>query len=106
MPDPALGGYEPYAGLSAHQAGRVQRIPVPSLLRSLLSEHLDPGYAAAAERRVCTAPRSRTSNWTWQILAGLLVTTVFAAAAAQAQSVAPATQETRQVLAAGGQNAQ
>jgi uncharacterized protein YlxW (UPF0749 family) len=108
MPDGerALGGYSPDAGRNAHQAGGPTLIPVPSLLRSLLSEHLDPGYAAAAERRVSTAPRSRTSNWAWQILAGLLVTTVFAAAAAQAQSVAPATQETRQVLAAGVQNAQ
>ena len=38
----------PDAGLSARQAAQVQKLPVPSLLRSLLSEHLDPGYAAAA----------------------------------------------------------
>ena len=48
MADQALGGYDPNAGLSAHDAGRPQLIPVPSLLRALLSEHLDPGYAAAA----------------------------------------------------------
>ncbi|HEY2449058.1 MAG TPA: hypothetical protein VGI49_09590, partial [Mycobacterium sp.] len=48
MADQALGGYDPNAGLSAHNAGRPQLIPVPSLLRALLSEHLDPGYAAAA----------------------------------------------------------
>ena len=108
MPDDgrALGGYSPDAGRNAHQAGAPTLIPVPSLLRSLLSEHLDPGYAAAAERRASTTPRSRASNWTWQILAGLLVTAVFAAAAAQAQSVAPAARETRGVLAAGVQNAQ
>ena len=51
MADQALGGYDPYAGLSAHEAGRPQFIPVPSLLRALLSEHLDPGYAAAAAKR-------------------------------------------------------
>ncbi|MDT7737924.1 MAG: hypothetical protein QOK09_1293, partial [Mycobacterium sp.] len=46
MTDHALGGYDPNAGLSAHDAERPQLIPVPSLLRALLSEHLDPGYAA------------------------------------------------------------
>lgn len=109
----ALGGYSPDAGRNAHRAGAPTLIPVPSLLRSLLSEHLDPGYAAAAERRAHdpdAAPgntrRTRATNWAWQVLAGLLVTAVFAAAAAQATSVAPATQETRQVLAAGVRNAQ
>ncbi len=102
----SLGGYSPDAGRNAHEAGAPTLIPVPSLLRSLLSEHLDPGYAAAAERRTSRQPRGRASKWGWQILAGLLVTTVFAAAVAQAQSVAPATQETRQVLAAGVRNAE
>ena len=32
MAEQALGGYDPYAGLSAHEAGRPQFIPVPSLL--------------------------------------------------------------------------
>ncbi len=102
----ALGGYRRDAGRNAHEAGAPTLIPVPSLLRSLLYEHLDPGYAAAAERRASRQARGRASNWGWQILAGLLVTAVFAAAAAQAQSVAPATQETRQVLAAGVLNAE
>ncbi len=102
----ALGGYSPDAGRNAHEAGAPTLIPVPSLLRSLLSEHLDPGYAAAAERRNSHAPRSAAATWSWQILAGLVVTAVFAAAAAQAQSVAPATQTTRQVLAAGVRNAE
>ena len=44
----ALGGYDPASGRNAHEAGRPTLIPVPSLLRSLLSDHLDPGYAAAA----------------------------------------------------------
>jgi uncharacterized protein YlxW (UPF0749 family) len=102
----ALGGYSPDAGRNAHQAGAPTLIPVPSLLRSLLSDHLDPGYAAAAERRAAHEPVGRARNWGWQILAGLLVTAVFAAAAAQAQSVAPATQETRNVLADGVRSAE
>lgn len=102
----ALGGYSPDAGRHAHEAGAPTLIPVPSLLRSLLSEHLDPGYAAAAQRRASGQSRGRAANWGWQLLAGSLVTAVFAAAAAQAQSVAPATQETRQVLAGGVRNAE
>jgi uncharacterized protein YlxW (UPF0749 family) len=102
----ALGGYSPDAGRNAHTAGAPTLIPVPSLLRSLLSDHLDPGYAAAAERQKSDTPRSRSSTWTWQILAGLLVTAVFAAAAAQAESVAPSTQATRQALAEGVRNAE
>ena len=38
-----LGGYDPEAGRSAHEADKPTLIPVPSLLRSLLSDHLDPG---------------------------------------------------------------
>lgn len=53
MVDPAssLGGFHPEAGLNHHEKDAPQRIPVPSLLRSLLSDHLDPGYAAAAAAR-------------------------------------------------------
>jgi uncharacterized protein YlxW (UPF0749 family) len=102
----ALGGYSPDAGRNAHEAGAPTLIPVPSLLRSLLSEHLDPGYAAAAERRKEGASAGKSTNIGWQLVAGLMVAAVFAAAAAQAQSVAPATQETRQVLAGGVGNAQ
>ena len=43
-----LGGYDPQAGRHAHEADKPTLIPVPSLLRSLLSDHLDPGYAAPA----------------------------------------------------------
>ena len=78
-------------------------IPVPSLLRSLLSEHLDPGYAAAAEKRGRTGaprtPRARVVGWLWQALAAMLVATVFAAAVAQARSVAPGVRAAQQVLA-------
>lgn len=98
--DPALGGYDPEAGLSAHEAGRPRLIPVPSLLRSLLSEHLDPGYAAAAAARADGArPRPRWAAWSWQATAALLIAVVFAAAVAQARSVAPGVRQTQQVLA-------
>ncbi|BBX44873.1 DUF881 domain-containing protein [Mycobacterium cookii] len=105
MADQALGGYDPYAGLSAHDAGQPQRIPVPSLLRALLSEHLDPGYAAAAAKREnADGPqngRARAAGWVWQALAALLVATVFAAAVAQARLVAPGVSAAQRVLAAG-----
>ena len=103
MGDQALGGYDPYAGLSAHKAGRPQFIPVPSLLRALLSEHLDPGYAAAAARRDGSSepqtPRARVLGWVWQALAALLVATVFAAAVAQARLVAPGVSAAQRALA-------
>src|ERR1700677_2761980 len=101
MPDQALGGYEPYAGLSAHEAGRPQLIPVPSLLRALLSEHLDPGYAAAAAKRAAT-PKSGSAlavGWFWQALAATLVATVFAAGVAQARSVEPGVRAAQELLA-------
>ena len=46
----ALGGFSRDAGRNAHEADAPTLLPVPSLLRSLLSDHLDPGYAAAAEK--------------------------------------------------------
>jgi uncharacterized protein YlxW (UPF0749 family) len=105
MADQALGGYDPNAGLSAHNAGRPQLIPVPSLLRALLSEHLDPGYAAAAEQRNRNGEpptvRARAMSWVWQALAALLVASVFAAAVAQARLVAPGVSAAQRVLAAG-----
>lgn len=100
--DRALGGYDPNAGHSAHLAARPQRIPVPSLLRALLSEHLDPGYAAAAAKRGAVDEtrnrRRRVSGWLWQALAALLIATVFAAAVAQARSVAPGVRSAQQLL--------
>ena len=100
-PDRLLGGYDPNAGYSAHVATRPTLIPVPSLLRALLSEHLDPGYAAAAAERSATPPstRARAFGWFWQALAATLVATVFAAAVAQARSVAPGMRTEQQLLA-------
>jgi uncharacterized protein YlxW (UPF0749 family) len=94
-----LGGFDPEAGLSHHNAAAPKKIPVPSLLRSLLSEHLDPGYAAAAAARHDGAKRPRAVEWGWQVAAALAVATVFGVAAAQAQTAAPATREAQHVLA-------
>ncbi|MHC9295894.1 DUF881 domain-containing protein [Mycobacterium sp. LTG2003] len=95
-----LGGYESGAGLNHHEADAPKRIPVPSLLRSLLSDHLDPGYAAAAaERKARGKSRPRALEWGWQVLAALAIATVFAVAAAQAQTAAPAAREAQHALA-------
>lgn len=101
-PDRLLGGYDPNAGRSAHAAASPTLIPVPSLLRALLSEHLDPGYAAAERRAGAAAPpvgRARVFSWLWQALAATLVATVFAAAVAQARSVEPGVRTAQQLLA-------
>jgi uncharacterized protein YlxW (UPF0749 family) len=102
--DRALGGYDPHAGLSAHEADQPQFNPVPSLLRSLLSEHLDPGYAAAAAKRA--AGNSPRAAWAWQAAAALLIALVFAAAVAQARSTAPGVKETQQVLVSSVRSSQ
>lgn len=107
-----LGGYgsftgpytDPGAGLNRHDADAPTRIPVPSLLRSLLSEHLDPGYAAASAaaqraRKAGKAPRKRLFEWGWQVLAALAIAAVFAIAAAQVQIAAPAAREAQHALA-------
>ena len=66
-----LGGYDPEAGRNAHEADAPTLIPVPSLLRSLLSDHLDPGYAAAAEANAAGGKRRTWRQaWTWQICGG------------------------------------
>ncbi|HNP12098.1 MAG TPA: hypothetical protein PKM33_02520, partial [Mycobacterium sp.] len=105
-PDRALGGYDPRAGLPAPDPGRGPLIPVPSLLRSLLSDHLDPGYAAAAERRRSEGPRRAGVDRGWQAVAALLVATVFTAAVAQARSTAPGVSAAQQVLAASVRSAE
>jgi uncharacterized protein YlxW (UPF0749 family) len=109
-PDRLLGGYDPNAGYSAHAAARPKHIPVPSLLRALLSEHLDPGYAAAAAERGRSTEqpsrRARVFGWVWQALAATLVAMVFAAAVAQARSVAPGVRTAQQLLAASVRSTQ
>lgn len=96
-----MGGFD--SGRTPHDAGGPTLIPVPSLLRSLLSDHLDPGYAAAANSK---EQRARPAEWTWQVLAAVVVTTVFALAWAQAQSTAPRVRESQQVLAGSVRSAE
>ncbi len=94
-----LGGYDPDAGRNAHAADKPTLIPVPSLLASLMSEHLDPGYAAAAKAKAAGRRRTWWQAWAWQLCGALLIAVVFAAALAQARSTAPGVRETQQVLA-------
>ena len=73
---------------------------MPSLLGSLLSNHLDPGYAAAAaERRRAGDPGRPAARRGWQAVAALLIAAVFAAVA-QARSTAPGVTAAQQALAA------
>lgn len=101
-----LGGYNPDAGRNAHGADKPTLIPMPSLLRSLLTDHLDPGYAAAAEAKAGGRRRTWWQAWAWQISGALLIAAVFAAAVAQARSTAPGVRETQQVLAGSVRSAQ
>lgn len=95
-----LGGFD--SGRSTQEAGGPTLIPVPSLLRSLLSEHLDPGYSAAANSR---QRRAKSAEWAWQILAAAAVVAVFTMAWAQAQSAAPRVRESQQALVASVRSA-
>jgi uncharacterized protein YlxW (UPF0749 family) len=104
-PGRALGGYDPDAGRNAHQADAPTLIPVPSLLRSLLSDHLDPGYAAAAAERHAR-PRGRLATASWQVVAALAIATVFAFAVAAAQATAPGVRETQKVLSGSVRSAE
>lgn len=80
---------------------------LPSLLRALLSDHLDPGYAAAAAARPHTGgPRRGAAEALWQALAALLIAVVFAVAVAQARSTAPGVNAAQQGLAGSVRNAQ
>ena len=108
MTDPyrALGGYAPEAGLSPRQVAHGKRLPLPSLLRSLLLEHLDPGYAAAAAARDDAVPgEGRNARWVWQALAAVLIAVVFAAAVAQARATAPGVSTAQHGLAASVKSA-
>ncbi|MDG5483482.1 DUF881 domain-containing protein [Mycolicibacterium gadium] len=101
-----LGGYDPEAGRSAHVANRPTLIPVPSLLRSLLSDHLDPGYQAAAEAKEQGQQRKRWQSWAWQITGAVLIALVFVAAVGQARSTAPGVRETQHVLSGSVRSAE
>lgn len=101
-----LGGYDPEAGRSAHMANRPTLIPLPSLLRSLLSDHLDPGYQAAADAKLQGNERKRWQSWAWQIAGAFLIASVFVVAVAQARSTAPGVRETQHVLSGSVRSAE
>jgi uncharacterized protein YlxW (UPF0749 family) len=101
-----LGGYDPEAGRSAHVANRPTLIPLPSLLRSLLSDHLDPGYQAAADAKQEGNGRKRWQSWAWQIAGAFLIALVFVVAVAQARSTAPGVRETQHVLSGSVRSAE
>jgi len=96
--DRALGGYRPEAGHNTHVADAPAKIPVPSLLRSLLTDHLDPGYRAAAQRLAAGERRSQVADYGWQAIGGIAVAVVFAVAVVQAQSAESATRQSQRVL--------
>jgi uncharacterized protein YlxW (UPF0749 family) len=75
---------------------------MPSLLRSLLSEHLDPGYAAAAAAGRTRGGAARS----WEVLAAVLIAAVVGVALAQARTTAPGINAARQVLADSVRNNQ
>ncbi|WP_409431596.1 DUF881 domain-containing protein [Mycobacterium sp. SMC-16] len=109
--DRALGGYWPEAGRNSHVADEPVRIPVPSLLRSLLTDHLDPGYAAAAERRAAAGDgarrsRPRFADGAWLLVGVAAVSVVFVTAAQHAVSMAPANDQTQHVLSANARTAE
>jgi uncharacterized protein YlxW (UPF0749 family) len=101
-----LGGYDPQAGRNHHAANTPTLIPVPSLLRSLLTDHLDPGYAAAAQAKADGKRRTWWQAWAWQLCGALLIAAVFAAAVAQARSTAPGVRESQHVLAGSVKSAE
>ena len=81
-------------------------IPVPSLLRSLLSDHLDPGYRGGRRAQGRWSPAPGAVEWGWQVVGGVAVAVVFAVAAVQAQSSAPATRQSQHVLSASVRSAE
>jgi uncharacterized protein YlxW (UPF0749 family) len=101
-----LGGYDPQAGRNAHEADKPTLIPVPSLLRSLLTDHLDPGYAAAAQAKEAGRRRTWWQAWAWQLCGALVIAAVFAAAVAQARSTAPGVRESQHVLSGSVKSAE
>lgn len=75
---------------------QVRRNPVPSLLKSLMNDHLDPGYAGAAEDRALGHVKpTRIGAAAWIAVGAALVGLVFGTAYAQASSSATDVDRTR-----------
>jgi uncharacterized protein YlxW (UPF0749 family) len=79
----------------------VRRDPAPSLLTSLLSDHLDPGYAAAAR-----LPGRRRHERAWTVLGALAVGLLLGVAAVLASAAAPDAEQVRSGLLTDVQEAQ
>lgn len=73
----------------------VRRNPAPSLLTSLLADHLDPGYAAVAR-----AGGRRGQQQRWTVLGAALVGLVLGVAAVTASDRAPVADQVRDGLLA------
>ena len=82
-------------------SGPVRHNPVPSLLTSLLSDHLDPGYAAAAR-----LPGPRRHERVWTAFGALAVGLVLGVAAVLASAAAPDAEQVRTGLVTDVQDAQ
>lgn len=83
-------------------SGQIKRNPVPSLLRSLLTDHLDPGYAdearlyAAGERQ----PASKGTTIAWLVSGALVIGVIFGTSAAHENRRTPDTVLIQQEMAA------
>ena len=79
----------------------VRRNPVPSLLRSLMTEHLDPGYEATAFERQHEHTKNRPSKTgPWLALGALLIGFIVTVSAVQATKQVTGTEEVRSELVA------
>ena len=70
----ALGGYSPDAGRNAHASGRADADP--GAVAAAVAAVRPPRPRVRRRRRAAHGrhgPRAAASNWSWQILAGLLV---------------------------------
>lgn len=83
------------------EPGQVRRNPVPSLLRSLLTDHLDPGYADEARLQASGKRRrpSRAVAIGWLVVGTLGVGLVFGVSGAQESRRAPDTMLIQQQIA-------
>ena len=75
---------------------QITRNPVPSLLKSLLEDHLDPGYAAAAaDRAAGRASSSPTRTRIWLVIGSILAGLVLGVAYAENTDREPGADQAR-----------
>lgn len=84
-----------------HDRPVVRRNPAPSLLTALLSEGLDPGYAASAEDRARGHSLHRPLHaGLWCVSGALVLGLIFGVAYAEAADRAPGTEQVRRDIIA------